>query len=169
MFRLNNTGMKILKIIHLVGACCWLGGACSMLVLNIGTHEATSQAMLYGINYSAHQIDFWIVVALGLYVCLLTGLIYGLFTPWGIVRFKWIICKWLITCFCFASGWLFLGSWETEMMEMSKRLGQLNESVYALIRDKHFYLSLLQIFLITCMLAISVIKPWKKPNTSNQD
>lgn len=162
MMKLNGTGTKILKIFHLVGVCCWLGGAGSMLVLNLGTQEATSPTMLNGINHASHLIDLWIVVVLGLYVCLVTGFLYGLFTPWGFVKFRWVICKWIITCICFASGWIFLGSWESAMLEISKSMGDLQDPVYAIIRARHFYLSLIQISLLVFMLAISVIKPWKK-------
>ena len=162
MLKLNNTGIKILKIIHLFGACCWLGGACALLTINLGSHKATSASMLYGINYASHLVDLWIVVTFGVYVCLLTGFIYGFFTSWGFFKFKWLTCKWLITCLCFTSGWVFLGSWETAMMEMAKNLTDLNNPQYNLIRDRHFYLSLLQISLLAFMVIISVIKPWKK-------
>lgn len=36
----KNRRMKILKIVHLLWASCWLGGAAPMLVLNLGAHSA---------------------------------------------------------------------------------------------------------------------------------
>lgn len=157
--------MKILKIVHLLGACCWIGGAASLLTLNRGAHAVDSPAMLHGMNYASHLIDLWIVVGFGVYVCLITGILYGLFTPWGFFKFKWVICKWIITCFCFASGWIFLGVWETAMLEMANSLTTLDDPAYAAIRARHFYLSLLQISLLVFMAGISVFKPWKKRKT----
>lgn len=164
MFQLKSKGMKILKIFHLLGVCCWLGGAMAMLLLNINSASANAPGMLYGINFSSHVIDLWIVVFFGVYVCLATGLLYGLFTPWGFFRHIWVSVKWIITAACFMSGCLFLGAWENEMLAMSQSLGEiaLQNQDYLLVRKKHFFLSIAQISLLISMLAISVIKPWKK-------
>lgn len=161
MIQLKGNGLKILKIIHLIGACCWIGGAISMLVLNVSSKEAASPAMLYGINFSAHMIDLWVVVALGVYICLISGFLYGLLTPFGFFKYKWVIVKWVVTIFCFLSGWLFLGSWETEMLNYAQEMTDLANPDYAAIRNKHFGLSLLQISLLIFMVIISVFKPWK--------
>lgn len=167
MMQLKGNSIKILKIIHLIGACCWIGGAISMLLLNITSKVAVSPAMLYGINFSAHIIDLWVVVALGVYVCLITGFLYGLLTSFGFFKYKWVIVKWVITSLCFLSGLIFLGSWETEMLTHAQVMTDLSSPDYAAIRDKHFSLSLLQIALLVFMVIISVFKPWKKSNTVN--
>lgn len=133
-----------------------------MLALGLGSYKASSPVMLHGINYAAHLIDLWIVVTLGVYMCLLTGFVYGLFTPWRFFKFKWIIYKWIVTIFCFGSGWIFLGSWETAMLELSKNMTDLNNPAYASVRDDFLCLSILQISLIISMVIVSVIKPWKK-------
>lgn len=56
MFQLKNNGMKLLKIFHLLGVCCWIGGAMAMLLLNINSASANAGGMLYGINFSSHVI-----------------------------------------------------------------------------------------------------------------
>lgn len=161
MYKLKSNGIKILKIIHLIGAGCWLGGAFSMFVLNVASNKASSPAMLYGINFSAHMIDLWVVVIFGVYICLLTGFLYGLLTSFGFFKYTWITVKWITTILCLSSGWIFLGAWENEMLAYAQAMTDLSNADYNVVRLKHFFISLLQITLLTFMVIISVIKPWK--------
>lgn len=161
---LKSRGMKILKIVHLLGAACWLGGAVSMIMLNLYSAKAGREGMLYGINFSSHVLDMWVVITLGLGTCVLTGLIYGLLTPWGFFRQRWVAVKWLVTCLCFASGWIFLGRWEGALLAMSEAAGNaaLQSAAYQQVRVLHLAGSLLQVSLLIFLVAISVIKPWRR-------
>ena len=96
-------------------------------------------------------------------MCLLTGLLYGLFTPFGFFRHKWLTAKWILTCFCFLSGWIFLGSWEQEMLAIAQKM-HLTQSdhAYLFLKMKHLYLSILQIGLLIAIYVISVFKPGRK-------
>lgn len=161
---LKGRGMKILKIVHLLGASCWLGGAGSLILLNLSSAEAGREGMLYGIMFSSHVLDMWVVITLGLGTCVVTGFIYGLLTPWGFFRQRWVAVKWLVTAFCFASGWLFLGRWEGAMLALSEAAGNaaLESAAYQHIRALHLGGSLLQAALLIFLFSISVIRPWKK-------
>ncbi|MDE6734580.1 MAG: DUF2269 family protein [Desulfovibrio sp.] len=161
---LKSRGMKILKIVHLLGVACWLGGAVCMILLNLSSVGADREGMLYGINFSSHVVDMWVVITLGLGTCVLTGLIYGLLTPWGFFRQRWVAVKWLVTAFCFASGWIFLGRWEAALLAMSEAAGNaaLQEAAYRQVRSLHLAGSLVQAALLIFLVAISVIRPWKR-------
>lgn len=163
MYTLKSSGMKILKIFHLLGASCWLGGAVSMIFLNIYSAGAMGEGMLRGMNFSSHVIDVWVVVALGLGTCILTGFVYGLLTPWKFFRFRWVTAKWIGTGICFVSGWVFLGQWERILLAMSETMGNsaLEDAAYLHIRSLHLSLSCVQLCLLVLMVALSVIKPWK--------
>ena len=164
MYRLKRRGMWALKILHLFGACCWLGGAVSMITLNLYSVGAAREGMLYGINFSSHVLDMWVVIALGLGTCVFTGVLYGLMTPWGFFRQRWRAVKWLGTAFCFASGWLFLGRWEAALLAMSEAAGNAARecAAYQHIRALHLAGSLVQAGLLLFLVAISVVKPWKR-------
>lgn len=161
---LKSRSMKALKIFHLLGASCWVGGAVSMISLNIASAGAGREGMLYGINYSSHVLDMWVVITLGLGICVFTGLLYGLLTPWGFFRQRWVAVKWLVTGFCFASGWIFLGRWEAALLALSEAAGTaaLHEAAYQQVRALHLAGSLLQLGLLIFLVAVSVIRPWKK-------
>ncbi|MDE7372268.1 MAG: hypothetical protein K2N07_11135, partial [Desulfovibrio sp.] len=147
---LKSRGMKILKTVHLLGVSCWLGGAVSMIMLNLSGVGADREGMLYGINFSSHVVDMWVVITLGLGTCVLTGLIYGLLTPWGFFRQRWVAVKWLVTGLCFASGWIFLGRWEAALLAMSEAAGNaaLQEAAYRQVRALHLAGSLVQAALL---------------------
>lgn len=164
MYHLKSRGMKALKIVHLLGASCWLGGAVSMILLNLYSVGASREGMLLGINYSSHVLDMWVIITLGLGTCVLTGLLYGLVTPWGFFRQRWVAVKWLVTSLCFASGWIFLGRWEGALLTMSEAAGNaaLQSAAYQQVRALHLWGSLAQAGLLIFLIAISVIRPWKK-------
>lgn len=164
MYRLKGRGMWALKIAHLFGVACWLGGAVSMSMLNLYSGTAGREGMLYGINFSSHVLDMWVVISLGLGTCVFTGFLYGLLTPWGFSRQRWVVVKWGVTALCFASGWLFLGRWEAALLAMSEAAGNaaLEEAAYQQVRGLHLAGSLVQAALLIFLVAISVIKPWKR-------
>lgn len=164
MYTLKSSGMKFLKIVHLLGASCWLGGAISMMFLNIYRSDAAGAGMLHGMDFSSHVIDMWVVVSLGFGTCLLTGLAYGLLTPWKFFRFRWVTVKWIGTGICLISGWGFLGRWESALLALSEATGDaaLKDAAYQHLKSLHLSLSFLQLALLLFMVAISVIRPWKQ-------
>lgn len=163
MYRLKKRGMQALKIFHLLGVSCWVGGAVAMILLNLYSAGATREGMLYGMNFSSHVVDMWVVVTLGLGTCAFTGLLYGLLAPWGFFRQRWVAVKWLVTAICFASGWLFLGRWEAVLLELSEAAGNaaLREAAYTQVRALHLAGSLGQLALLVFLVALSVVRPWK--------
>jgi len=168
MIQLKKNGLKTLKIVHLLTACCWFGGALSLTVLNLSQPQTMpTEGALYGLNLSSHLIDMWVVVKFGAIGCLLTGLLYSLLSPWGFFKHRWVILKWIFTIACILSGTFFLGVWEADMLTLSHDLGNsaLTDSAYLATRSQHFLLSLLQLSSLIFMVAISALKPWgrRKP------
>jgi len=164
MYKLKKRGFRILKIFHLLAVCCWFGGAASMLLLNLKSSVAVSEGVLYGINTASHLIDTWVIAAFGALGCIITGIMYGIFTTWGFFKHKWIIGKWVITAAALTTAILFLGPAVETMLELSSELGTdaLHNQAYLAVKSSHLYVSLLQIALYALMIILSVIKPWGK-------
>lgn len=164
MPKLGRNGLKLLKLVHLFAASCWVGGAVSLLVLNIHNESAFNGSVLYGINSAAAAVDWWVVVICGAYGCLITGIVYGLFSNWGFFRHRWLIAKWIITVTAILTGTFFLGKFEATILAFSRDLGLASfyNRDFAVTRSMHLMGGLLQ---LTCLLAavgISVFKPWKR-------
>ena len=163
MYKLQKTGLKWLKMLHLICACCWLGGALALFAINLHQSQASSQAMLNGMNLSAHLVDVWIIIIPGANGCLVTGLIYGLFTNWGFVKHRWIAVKWLLTITAMLSGTFLLGAWEGQLLEMSAagEIVSLDDPAYARMLTKHATMACVQVAMLLFMIWLSVFKPWK--------
>ena len=164
MIKIKKSGLKILKIFHLLAVSCWVGGAASMLLLNIYNSAAVSEGMLYGVNTASHLIDYWIIVIFGASGCIITGIIYGVFTAWGFFKHKWIIAKWAIVCAALISATAFLGPAVESMLEFSRTLGTnaLYSEVYLAVKASHLQWSILQVAMYIGLIILSVVKPWGK-------
>lgn len=163
MPKLKAKGLKWLKGFHLITVACWIGGAISLLALYFLKTGVTNGDVLYGVNQSVHHVDMNIVVVPGAIGCLLTGLIYSLFSNWGFFKHNWLIFKWTVTLSAIVFGTLFLGPWETAMMEISGKLGisSLNDPAYLYNQRMNLIFGTLQVTLLIVTLFVSIFKPWK--------
>ena len=162
MLKRSNTALKVLKFAHLLAACFWIGGAVSLAALNLFNPYANSSGMLYGINASGHRIDLWVVIP-GACGCLITGLLYSWFTPWGFFKHRWIILKWLITVGGILSGTFLLGQWEELMGGMSKEIGiaALAYAPFLEVKARHLSVGMIQLAILGVAVFLSVFRPWK--------
>jgi hypothetical protein len=61
-------------------------GRVALALLYFLKDKVNDGGVLYGINQSIHHVDMHIVVIPGAFGCLLTGLIYGIFSNWRFVN-----------------------------------------------------------------------------------
>lgn len=163
MIKLKSKGLKWLKGFHLITVSCWIGGAVSLLLLYFLKNGVNDGSVLYGINQSIHHVDMTVVVIPGAIGCLLTGLLYSLFSNWGFFKHKWLIFKWIVTITAILFGTFYLGPWETKMMEISGELGlaALADKEYLYNQRMNLYFGLLQCLTLLVTLFVSIFKPWR--------
>jgi uncharacterized membrane protein len=163
MKKLNAKGQRWLKGLHLIAVSCWVGGGVALLLLYFLKDGVTDGGVLYGINQSIHHVDMAVVVIPGAFGCLLTGIVYASFSPWGFFRHNWMIFKWVVTVSAILFGTFFLGPWETEMMKISGELGlsSLSDDAYRYNERMNFIFGLVQVAVLMITVFISVFKPWK--------
>lgn len=173
MLRFSSKGRKWLKGFHLLAASCWVGGAVALVMLYFLKGDVNDGGVLYGINQSIHHLDITVVIIPGAIGCLLTGLLYSLFTNWGFFKHKWIIVKWIVTVAAILFGTFFLGPWETLMMELSGKLGMsaLSDVDYLYNQRMQFVWGAIQTLILIVTIFISILKPWKssKPKASAEN
>jgi uncharacterized membrane protein len=164
MRKLGAKGLKWLKGFHLIAVSCWIGGAVALMSLYFLKNGVTNGDVLYGINRSIHHVDIAIVVIPGAFGCLLTGLVYSLFSRWGFFKHKWMVFKWIVTVAAILFGTFFLGPWETAMMEISGKLGisSLQDPSYLYNQKMNVLFGGMQCLLLMVTLFVSIFKPWKK-------
>ena len=168
MAKLKSKGLKWLKGFHLIAVCCWVGGGVSLITLYFLKNGMTDGNVLYGINQSIHHVDINVIVIPGAIGCLLTGVIYSSFSNWGFFRYKWMIFKWIVTVSAILFGTFYLGPWETEMMNISGKIGisALSDSDYLYNEKMNIILGTIQVLILMITVFISIFKPWKSKNTN---
>jgi uncharacterized membrane protein len=164
MKKLSAKGLRWLKAFHLIAVSCWIGGAVALLLLYFAKNGVTDGGVLYGINKSIHHVDMAVIVIPGAYGCLVTGLIYGLFSTWGFFKHNWLIFKWIVTIAAILFGTFFLGPWESNMMEISGNLGisSFGDKDYVYNEKMNFIFGCLQVFVLLVTVFVSIFKPWKR-------
>ena len=167
MKKLSAKGLRWLKGFHLIAVSCWIGGAVALLLLYLLKEGVTDGGVLYGINRSIHHVDMVVIVIPGAFGCLITGLLYSIFSNWGFFKHNWLIFKWIVTVVAILFGTFFLGPWETAMMEISCKLGisSLSNEEYLYNQRMNLIFGSLQCLLLMTTAFISVFKPWKKKRT----
>lgn len=164
MLKLTPSGLRWLKGLHLITVSCWIGGAMSLLLLYLLKNGITEGSELHMIDRCIHHVDIMVIVIPGGFGCVITGLIYSLFTNYGFFRHKWLTVKWILTIAAILSGTFFLGPWETAMMEISGKLGisALSSSEYIYNQKMNIIFGGIQTLVLIITVFISVFKPWKR-------
>jgi uncharacterized membrane protein len=164
MKKMGKKGLKWLKGFHMIAVSCWIGGAVALILLFLLKDNVGSGGVLYGINQSIHHVDMVVVVIPGAFGCLITGLIYAIFSNWGFFKHNWLIFKWIVTVTAILFGTFYLGPWETKMMEISGELGMsaLNDSSYLYNQKMNLIFGSMQCLVLMITVFISIFKPWKK-------
>jgi uncharacterized membrane protein len=163
MPKLNAKGLKWLKGFHLIAVSCWVGGAVALLLLYFLKDGVSDGGVLYGINQSIHHVDMAVVVIPGAFGCLITGLIYSSLSNWGFFKHTWLIFKWIVTVAAILFGTFFLGPWETNMMNISGKVGisSLTDPVYLYNEKMNLVFGMAQVLALMTTIFISIFKPWK--------
>lgn len=162
MKTIGNHGMKLLKVLHLLSAFLWVGGAFSMVLLVFTVKPIEAYGMqTYAV--SLKMLDDWLVIY-GAIGCFITGLLYGIITKWGFFKHRWIAVKWCLAMFMMISGTFAMGPCvdgnvfsSTEIVRYLAESGQFWNNI---LQVKWW--GALQIVLLIFTIIISVYKPWKK-------
>lgn len=163
MKKIGKNGLKWLKGFHLVAVSCWIGGAVALIMLSQLKEDVSEGGVLYGIDQSIHHVDMMVVVIPGAFGCLITGIIYGIFSNWGFFKHNWMIFKWIVTISAILFGTFYLGPWETAMMEISGKFGMSAVNVPSYLYSQRMYLifGVLQCLALMTTVFISIFKPWR--------
>ena len=166
MQQLNSTGTKILKILHLLVVMTWTVSIIAMWVLSWISYDTGQELFMY------YKCMVWIDRLLTVPAAILsigTGIFYGLLTPWGFFKQRWIIVKWIVCGVVILLASLVFypacqHAYSTILQNYDAALNN-NQVLTSLkmARDASFYQAIALIFLVV----ISVFKPWRKHRPLN--
>lgn len=166
MKRVTGTGLKFLKIIHLLLAFMWIGGGLSMLLLLLTTLPMDGHE-LYMRSLVLKRIDDWLIIpgALGI---IISGIVYGVWTNWGFFKHKWISVKWILTIAMVLLGTFLMGPWVNGNVYPIEKMADYtleNKEFFSNVSQTIIWGSI-QVLLLLLVVIISVLKPWKTKKRS---
>jgi len=88
---LGRTGRKITLVLHVLSSVGWFGVAALVAFLLLAATTTGDAAMARSLSRSV-ETSVWLSVPLGL-VAAATGIVLGLGTKWGLVRYWWVLLK----------------------------------------------------------------------------
>lgn len=120
-----------------------------------------AEAMYY-VAAVLEAVDMDILVP-GAVLCLFTGIVYGIATPWGFFKHQWLVMKWVLTVFMIALGTFYMGPRVRANVDVARELmaGAGDADTYWNNVAASTWSGLLQLALLTVVVVISVIKPRK--------
>ncbi|MEN6461424.1 MAG: hypothetical protein ABFC94_08665 [Syntrophomonas sp.] len=159
--KLKKRGMQWLRVLHILSISTWFGA-----VVCIGSLASVC-------FFQLSEADFLTIAPLvpGLYrkvvmpaaiFTIIQGIIYGFFTNWGFVKYKWVLFKWiLVLLVTFCTGWGGIGNMFSvlDKVEKSGFAGGFTDGGVVLL-----YISLQIIFMLITII-LSVFKPIKRANS----
>jgi len=166
MKKLRANKLKTLKIVHLFFIALWFGGGISAVLISFLPSMANPEAIM-GIYLAMEFIDYYAIVT-GSLGCLITGIIYGVWTHWGFFKFKWVSAKWVVMIIQMVIGAAFLGQAVGSNVKLLKTLGSkaISNQQFMMNQNLIQFLGILQSVFLTFLIAISVLKPWKAERSS---
>lgn len=156
--KLKRKGIQWLRVLHILSASTWFGA-----VVCIGS-------LAYVCFFQLSEADFLTIAPLipelyrrvvmpGAIFTIVQGVIYGSFTNWGFVKYKWVLFKWILALLItFCTGWGGIGNMFSVLnkVEQSGLAGGFTDGGVVLL-----FISLQIIFMLV-MIILSVFKPMKR-------
>lgn len=154
---ISTRARKWIRVLHLLSAGLWIGGTAALTSV-ICLFHPQSPAELLAQNRILMTIDFFII-APGALGCLASGILYARRTPYGFLRFRWIIAKWLVNIGFIVFGGLVVVPWLERGIARSLAIQDIPTETWSII-GMHLTVNTLQWATIILVVIISVFKPW---------
>lgn len=123
---LEDKGRLVLRVLHVGAAASWLGSVLCVLVL---VHEAplAGEGDLFGLLRAAAVVSQRVLVPVGAFGTLFTGLALTLLAGKDALRRPWTLCN-AAAALLMMAGLLFISPWAGEELDAAGRAGM---AVYA--------------------------------------
>lgn len=161
MKKLKAKGMKNLKILHLLFVMIWVVGVIAMTILYLLAPQSGDE--LYMMLRIVRFIDDALVIP-GAVLTVVTAIVYGMWTNWGFFRHRWVTVKWIASLAIIIVGTFYFSPILDRSLEIADlgRDGALTDPEIARNGRIALYGGLTQGSALVVLVAISVLKPWKK-------
>lgn len=166
MKKMNPFFMKWLKIIHIILVAFFFGGIMSSVAINLGITLTVYKDTLD--SYRAMVLVSDQIVRIGAVGTLLVGFVYSIFTNWGLFKHRWVTVKWILFLIQTFIGIFIVDKLMIANMNMleTQQASALTNPAFIQNHELRQYAVIIQIVITIIIIAISVMKPWKKRKVS---
>ncbi|WP_163508577.1 DUF2269 family protein [Fodinicola acaciae] len=152
---------QTLDILHIGGSIGWLGCGFAQLTINFVALWAEDNGLRHAAHEIAHVLDRWPLTAMSV-LALVTGVLLGLKTKWGLVQYWWVAVKLALTVLLFVGVPVVVGGWILDAVDRTRLGDPLADPVYLTDRAALMASSVTIVAALSVMLFLSVVKPWKR-------
>lgn len=142
---------------HVASSVGWLGAVCAFLALALSGVLSTDSTIVRAAYVSMHLTTWYVIVPFCL-ASLLTGVMEGLGTPWGLFRHHWVFLKLVLTAL--ATVILIV---HTQPIDRVAALAMQSSLAIADMRAVRIQLvgdASAAIFVLLVTTSLSIYKPW---------
>ena len=156
--KVGSTGMKWLRVIHIMAAGVWFGSTIAILVL-LSACLSPFDPELYAILAPLAQQIFQYTIGTAAIIIIIEAFVYGCVTHWGFFKHTWVTLKWiLLVLLCLSIGIGFFG----QLFGLTSKINTPGYIPASGDGNMLMLYTVLQVVVIMVMIIISVLKPWPK-------
>src|SRR5262245_36514651 len=153
-----TTGLrKFVLTTHVTSSVGWLGSVAAFLALSIAGLSSSDSQMVRGAYLAMHLTTWYVIVPFCL-ASLLTGVVDGLGTPWGLFRHYWVVTKLLLTVV--ATVILFVHTQPIDRVAAVVATTGLSPHDLLQVRRQLVGDASAALFVLLATTALSIYKPW---------
>lgn len=149
--RLTGRPRKLLRAAHVVASGSWVGLVVAMLVLGATALTSSNPAVARTTYQVMDRIGGAVIPPIAV-ATMLTGLILSLVTPWGLLRYWWVVTKTVLGLLVIVTGVTLTGAWIDQAQTQSLAAGPLATPLLAT--------STAHLAMLCFATVVSVDKPW---------
>lgn len=150
--QLSRNTRRFVVVVHSVSSSVWLGLTAGLLALGVKAYTSQSPDIATFAYRAMDVFGDYVLIPVSL-ATLISGVVLSLGTPWGLIRYKWVAWKFVLTlitvglvCFSLAPGL----SENADMAMAGRPVIDVNLIVIPTVASSAYVF----------MLALSILKPW---------
>jgi hypothetical protein len=156
-FILSRRWRRVVLILHIIAGGAWIGIDVMVAVL-VWAGRFGANAETRGLAYQAlAAFAVWPMLTSGLF-CLATGVVLGLGTKWGLLRYWWVAVKLVLNLVLCALIVLALEPGMAEVARYGRDLAEGTEAPSAV--STLFFTPAVSLTALTLATVLGVVKPW---------
>lgn len=153
---------KLALTAHVTFSVGWMGSVAAFLALSIAGRTSQSPDVVRGVYVATNLVGLAVILPMSL-GALLTGLIQGLGTRWGLFKYRWVITKLVLS---FVATLLLILHQFTAVADAAKRalafpVGALPDAGFGALQTQLVIDAGLAILVLLVTTTLSIYKPWR--------